>query len=302
MNMIATAESAAQAKALLEAGIDTLYIGDNRFGLRMPRSISKKEMEEIAGLAHAEHKKVTVAVNGLMHNEHIAQLPDYLTYLQKIGIDAVTVGDPGVIMTLKELELKLPYIYDAQTLVTSASQIRFWLKRGAAGAVAARECTFTELKDMQSKLPKPVEVQVYGPTCIHHSKRKLLTNYYQFAHINEGVGKENGLNIRETKDEGHPYPIYQDENGTHIFSSEDIALISYLPVLLEAGLDTWKLDGVLMKGQDFVNIARLYVEAKQALLAGNFEAQTFADALRKLQPQSRRLGTGFFLKRPDAVQ
>jgi len=302
INIIATAESVEQAEALINAGIDTLYIGGNRFGLRMPGALMNEDIRKIAELAHEYNRKVVAAVNGLMHNDHIEELPKYLAFLENAGVDAIIAGDPGVIMLLKELELNLPYIYDAQTLVTSANQIRFWLERGAIGAVAARECTFIELKEIQSQLDKPVEVQVYGPTCIHHSKRRLLTNYYQFTHLYAATSREAGLNIREMKDPEYQYPIYQDENGTHIFSAEDIALIAYLPELHNAGLDTWKLDGILTCGQQFVDIAALYVRAKEALLSGMFDAARFSAELSDLQPKTRKLGTGFFLRKPDEVQ
>ncbi|WP_035199865.1 peptidase U32 family protein [Heyndrickxia coagulans] len=302
IHIIATAESSGQAEALIAAGVDTLYIGGNRFGLRMPGHITLEEIGDITKFAHRQNRKVYTAVNGLMHNGHIEALPEYLSSLEKTGVDAITAGDPGVIQLLKEMKLNLPYIYDAQTLVTSANQIKFWLKRGAIGAVAARECTFIELKEIQAQIKQPVEVQVYGPTCIHHSKRRLLSNYTQFAHLNAGTTVRDRLSISEKKDRENQYPLFEDENGTHIFSAEDIALIRYLPDLHRAGLDTWKLDGILAKGETFTDIAALYVRAKEAVLSGTFDAARFSAELLQLQPETRKLGTGFFLRQPDEVQ
>ncbi|RYL95923.1 U32 family peptidase [Sporolactobacillus sp. THM7-4] len=300
MKITATAESPEQARALLDVGADTLYVGGHPFGLRLPRALGLDEIKEITLLAHRQGKKVNVAVNGLLHNEQVEQLPDYLQRLAEINADAVTMGDPGAILTLQELDLDLPYIYDAGTLVTSAEQIAFWIDHGAIGAVAARELTLSELKEMQSKLNQPVEVLVYGPTCIHQSGRPLVTNYYRYAGMSERTDKDRGLYLRDPKNPDSQYPIFEDEEGTHIFS-QDLSLMPVLQDLYDNGLHTWKLDGVLLHGEAFVQIVRLFAEAREALEAGNFVPAALCNRLQSIQPQSRSLGTGFYLKDPKDI-
>ncbi|WP_439442920.1 peptidase U32 family protein [Listeria aquatica] len=302
MEIIATAESALQAENLLRTGIDTLYVGNSRFGLRLPTSFSLAELEELTKLAHAYQKEILVPVNGLMHNEHFDELPEFLKALAEMKVDKIACGDPGVISTLEELELDLPYVYDAQTFVTSAEQIDFWVKQGAIGAVLARELTRPELFEISQKLDSPVEVLVYGPTCIHQSKRKLVTNYYHIVELDEDASKERGLYLREPNDSDSMMPIYEDENGTHIFSSEDISMMPYLQELFDAGLTTWKLDGILLHGADFVAIAKLFVKAREALESGNFVAETFVNHLAELAPSTRNMNAGFYLKDPGEVK
>ncbi|EIA19243.1 peptidase U32 family protein [Listeria fleischmannii] len=302
MEIIATAESALQAENLLRAGVDTLYIGNSRFGLRLPTSFSNAEIEEITKLAHSFGKKVIVAVNALMHNDHVKELPVFLREMDAMGVDKIAVGDPGVILMLEELEIKVPFIYDAQTFVTSAEQIDFWAGLGAVSAVLARELTRPEVIQIAKRLDIPVEVLVYGPTCIHQSKRKLVTNYYNIVGLQTTADKARGLYLREPNDADSMLPIYEDENGTHIFSTEDISMMPYLAELYDAGVTTFKLDGILMHGADFVSIAKLFVEAKEALIHQNFVAETFVNRLAKLVPDTRELGAGFYLKNPDEVK
>src|SRR5690625_4850942 len=102
IEIIATAESIEQAKALIYGGADTLYIGNEAFGLSLPTSFSLKELKQLTEIAHAEGKKVTVAVNALMHNEHIEKIVPYLKKLHEFKVDAITVGDPGVIHLLNK--------------------------------------------------------------------------------------------------------------------------------------------------------------------------------------------------------
>lgn len=199
MELIATAESVEQGKSLLDAGVDTVYVGEDEFGLRLPASLSLDDIRTLTDYAHDNGKQVHVAVNALMHNDRIEKILPYLEGLESIGVDAMTVGDPGVIHLLKKNNISVPYIYDAQVMVTSANQVNFWAKRGAVGAVLARELTYEELKMIQEQAIVPVEVLVYGATCIHQSKRPLVRNYFGYIQEKTPSMEERQLFLAEPK-------------------------------------------------------------------------------------------------------
>ncbi|MCT4785670.1 peptidase U32 family protein [Exiguobacterium aestuarii] len=298
IQLVTTAQSVEQAEALIKAGTDRLYIGSSRFGLRQKGDWTIDAVREVTQLAHRYGKEVTVAVNNLMHNEHIQELPDYLQALKAIGVDDVTAGDPGAIRLIRQA--KIPYWYDAQTLVTSSKQIQFWAKREAIGAVVAREVTLEELVLIQQQIGLPVEVQVYGPTCIHHSKRPLVTNYFNELGRPSEEAKQREFYMSEPADASSRYPIYEDENGTHIFS-EDLTLMAQLPTLVKHGLHTWKLDG-WHAGEQFVEIVQLFTIARANLLNGQFDRIEMEHRLRELQPEAFRLGTGLLLRKPEEIK
>src|SRR5699024_7589487 len=100
--IIATAESVEQAEQLLAAGVDQLYIGNDDFGLRLPKSFSNEEIKTITKKAHEKKKKVVIEVNGLMHNEHIERIRPYLRFLEEIGVDALALGDPGIVQIMRK--------------------------------------------------------------------------------------------------------------------------------------------------------------------------------------------------------
>lgn len=305
VQIIATAESVDQAEKLLACGVDQLYIGNDDFGLRLPTSFSNEEIETITKMAHEQGKKVIVAVNAIMHNEHIEKIAPFLAFLKKTNVDAITLGDPGVIQVMKKEGVELPFIYDAHTLVTSARQINFWVKRGAIGAVLARELTWVELQQIREQTDVPLEILVYGATCIHQSKRPLVTNYFNFVGKNVDTSKERGLFIAEPKNKETHYSIYEDKHGTHIFATDDVNLMPYLDDLYEVGLNHWKLDGIFTKGEAFVEIAKLFVEAKEALMNGTWTdelKQSLNERLQELHPVERSLSEGFFTKDPSEVQ
>ena len=306
IEIITTIESMKQAEELLEAGVDTLYFGEERFGLRLPASFTREEQRELVALAHRYGKKVNIAVNGIIHPEKMKKVPEYLQFLKEINVDMITVGDTGIIYTMrKNPELNIPYVFDAETLVTSARQINFWAKKGAISAVLAREVPFDEMKEMEHKLQIPVETLVYGATCIHQSKRPLLQNYYNYTQQDEKKDRERGLFLAEPKKEDTHYSIYEDSHGTHIFANNDINLSNELPQLYAHHFRTWKLDGVFTPGEAFVEITKLFVEAKKALLADTWTetlAQEMTNKINGLHPTNRGLDTGFFYIDPESIK
>lgn len=305
VEIISTAESVKQAEALLEIGVDTLYLGEEQFGLRLPYSFSREEQQQLIDKAHQMGKKVIVALNGIMHPEKMKKIPEYLDFLQKISVDQISVGDPGVVYIMKRDGIQIPYIYDGETLVTSSRQINFWAKRGAIGAVLAREVPFEEMKAMKDHLLVPTEVLVYGATCIHQSKRPLLQNYYNFTKNDESVSKERGLFISEPKKEETHYSIYEDSHGTHIFADNDVNLMSELDKLYENDYRKWKLDGIYSPGENFVAIAQLFVVAKERIDRGDWNheiIQQMNQQIKMLHPQNRGLDDGFFHLNPNDIK
>ncbi|OJG83632.1 peptidase U32 [Enterococcus ratti] len=306
IEIITTVESFEQAKALLEAGTDTLYFGEELFGLRLPASFTRNEQRRLVELAHAYGKKVNIAMNGIIHPEKMKKVSEYLQFLKEIKADKITVGDTGIIYIMKKHpKWRLPYVFDAETLVTSARQINFWAKKGADSAVLAREVPFEEMKAMEEKLQIPVEVLVYGATCIHQSKRPLLQNYYNFTKQEGRTDRDRGLFISEPKKEDTHYSIYEDSHGTHIFASNDINLSKELGLLYQHHFCTWKLDGLFTPGENFVYITKEFVKAKNHILTGSWNeeyAQILCKKISELHPKNRELDTGFFYMDPEAIK
>lgn len=303
IELIATAESMAQAEELLAVGVDTLYIGEEDFGLRLPYSFSREEQKALIDLAHANGKKVNVAINGIMHPDKMKKIPEYLAFLADVKPDHVVVGDTGVIYLLQEYDF--PYIYDAETLVTNARQINFWQKKGAVGAVLAREVPFEEMQRLSQHVEVSVEVLVYGATCIHQSKRPLLDNYFNYTKQSESTSKERGLFISEPKKAETHYSIYEDQHGTHIFADNDLNLIKELSELNQAGYQTWKLDGLFTPGANFVAIAKVFAEAKAAIETNSWDDAMVDNAQQEIQkyhPVGRGMDTGFYHLDPTAIK
>ncbi|MDR1568289.1 MAG: U32 family peptidase [Streptococcaceae bacterium] len=305
IEITATCQSLKQARQLVELDITTLYFGEAMFGLRLPHNFTRSEIGELTQIAHQAGKKVTVAVNAIMHPKQMAAIPEYLKFLEQIGVDQITVGDTGVIHVLNRDAYKLPYIYDASTMVTSARQINFWGGFGAIGGVIAREVPKLELAKMSKHLDIFGQILVYGASVIHQSKRPLLQNYYNFIKSAEANEKSANLFLAEPKKENTHYSIYEDNHGTHIFANNDLNLMPVLDELLEMNHTHWFLDGIYTPEDDFTQIVALFTQAALKLANGRCsKAQELflAEKVRALHPKSRGLDTGFYALDPKIIQ
>ncbi len=305
IKIITTVESIEQAKKLLESGVDELYFGQDEFGLRLPSSFDREDQEKLTKLAHEYGKTVSVAVNAILHNEDIEKLPEYLKFLKSIEVDSITVGDPGAIHTMRKNDLFIPFRYDAQVMTTNSRQINFWKDRGAIEAVVARELPKEEIREISKNSKLPIEILVYGATCIQQSRRPLLQNYFNYIKRYDKYGKERGFFISDPNDDSTHYSIYQDINGTHTFANNDINMSLHLSELVEMDISTWKFDGIFTAGDNFVEIVKLFINAKNEILDNNWnedKANELNEAVKKFHPKNRGMDTGFYNVDPSAIR
>lgn len=301
----ATAESIEQVKALLEAGVDRIYVGEEDYGLRLPKNFSYDELREIADMVHEAGKEVTVAANALMHQDMMDNIKPFLDYMKAIQVDYLVVGDAGVFYVNKRDGYHFKLIYDTSVFVTSSRQVNFWGQHGAVETVLAREIPSEELFELADNLDFPAEILVYGASVIHHSKRPLLQNYYRFTQMSEDNSRERGLFLAEPNDPDSHYSIYEDKHGTHIFINNDICMMTKLLELVKHGFKRWKLDGIYCPGDNFVEIVKCFVRARDLIEAGEFsqdQAFVLEETIRRLHPSQRGLDTGFYDFERDKVK
>lgn len=302
----ATAESIEQVKELLAAGVDRIYVGEEDHALRIPTNFTYDELRTIAELVHDAGKELTIAANALMHQEMMDNIKSFMTLLKEINVDYLVVGDTGIFYINKRDGYNFKLIYDTSVFVTSSRQINFWKNHGAVEAVLAREIPSEELFDIAKNLEIPAEILVYGASVIHHSKRTLLQNYYNFTRASEtDLSRDRGLFLAEPSDPDSHYSIFEDKHGTHIFINNDINMMMKLTELYEHGYCHWKLDGIYCPGQNFVEIVKLFVQARELLEQGELtynQAFLLDQEIRRLHPAERGLDTGFYEFERDKVK
>ncbi len=301
--LLVTPLSVDHVKDLLEAGADAFVIGEQKFGLRLAGDFSVVEVEEATALIHAAGKKVYVAVNAIFHNDRLEALDIYLQEMQRIGVDALLFGDPAVVVAVRELGITIPLHWSAETIATNWFQVNYWGLRGSKRTVLARELSVDEVLEIKENTKHEIEVQVHGMTCMFQSKRSLLGNYFLYREeaLEIENRKDNKNMFLHDKERKNKYPIYEDVNGTHIFSPTDMCIIEELTELFEAGVDSFKIDGVLQSYDYVVTVTNLYRQAIDAYFDNGEDAyedikESLFEQVEAIQPALRPLDTGFIFK------
>lgn len=300
--LLVTPKSVAHIETLIEKGADAFVIGEQKFGLRLAGEFDRTAMREAVDIIHAHGKKAYAAVNGIFHNYHLNAVEDYIDFLHEIRVDRIIFGDPAVVMYVKAQQDPIDLNWDAEALVTNYFQCNYWGKRGAKRAVLARELNLEEILNIKAHADVEIEVQVHGMTCMFQSKRMLLGNYYTFQDRQMKIKRnetDKDLLLYDEERENQ-YPVFEDYNGTHIMSPNDICLIEELEPLLEAGIDSLKIDGVLHT-EEYINVCTeqyreaidLYHEDPEA-----YEDEKFmlVDPIEAIQPDHRPFDEGFLFK------
>jgi putative protease len=287
---------------LIEAGADAFIIGEQKFGLRLAGDFSKEQVKEAIAIAHHHHKKVYVAMNAIFHNDLIDELGEYLTFLNEVKADAVVFGDPAVLMVAREVAPDLKLHWNTETTATNWHTCNYWGRKGAKRAVLARELSMDAIIETKEHAEVEIEVQVHGMTCMFQSKRSLLGNYFEYQgkalKIENRAEKEMMFLYDPERD--NKYPIFEDANGTHIMSPNDMCIIDELSEMIDAGIDSFKIDGVLQTSEYVIEVTKKYRKAIDLCESNNTEYEEIKDELlaeiEDLQAKNRPLDTGFFFK------
>lgn len=305
--LLIPASSLEVLKTAVIFGADAVYIGGEAFGLRAKaKNFSPDEMREGIAFAHAHGVKVHVTANILAHNYDLEGAKAYFRELAQMKPDAVIVADPGMVMLAKENCPEIDIHISTQANNTNYMTFRFWYGQGIRRVVCARELSLTEIKQIRENIPEDMEIEcfIHGAMCISYSGRCLLSNYFTGRDANHGACTHpcrwKYAVVEETRP-GEYMPVYENERGTYIFNSKDLCMIEHIPEMLEAGIDSFKIEGRMKTALYVATVARTYRRAIDAALAS-------PEAYEKLLPWCReeiskctyrQFTTGFYFGKPD---
>ena len=285
----------------IDFGADAVYLGGNKLNLRaLSDNFSFEDLKIGLKYAHDRDKKVYVTINVFAHNEDLVGLEDYLKELYELGVDAIIVSDPGIIMTAREVVPNLELHLSTQANNVNYKSAEFWHKNGVKRIVLARELSLEEIKELRAELSETCELEafVHGSMCMAYSGRCLLSNYMTGRDSNRGECAQPcryKYNIVEEKRSGEYFPIIEDEKGTYIFNSKDLCMIEHIPELMEAGIASFKIEGRMKSTFYVASVVKAYREAVDAYLANPKEYvmnPKWMDYLMK--PSHRQYSTGFY--------
>lgn len=288
-------------------GADAVYIGGEAFGLRAKaKNFSNEQIKEGIAFAHERGVKVYITANILAHNDDLAGVEEYFEELREIKPDALIISDPGVFAIAKRVLPDMEIHISTQANNTNYGTYLFWYEMGAKRVVTARELSLKEIKEIRDKIPEDMEIEsfMHGAMCISYSGRCLLSNFMVGRDANQGACTHPcrwKYSIVEEKRPGEYMPVFENERGTYIFNSKDLCMIEYVPEMIEAGIDSFKIEGRMKTALYVATVARTYRKAiddykkDPELYKANME--WYKAEIAKCT--YREFTTGFYFGKPD---
>ena len=304
--LLIPASSLEVLKTAVMFGADAVYIGGEAFGLRAKaKNFSMEDMKKGVEFAHAHGVKVHVTVNILAHNDDLPGVEEYLKELKEVGPDALIIADPGVFELAKEICPEIQRHVSTQANNTNYATYQFWWKQGASRVVSARELSLREIKEIRERIPAEMEIEsfIHGAMCISYSGRCLLSNFFTGRDANQGACTHPcrwKYSIVEETRPGEYMPVYENERGTYIFNSKDLCMIEHIPEMIDAGIDSFKIEGRMKTALYVATVARTYRKAIDDYLE---DPQKYRDNMPWYLDQIsnctyRQFTTGFYFGKP----
>ncbi len=288
-------------------GADAVYIGGESFGLRAKaKNFSIQDMKEGIAFAHDHQVKVYVTANIFAHNEDLEGVRTYLKELKQIRPDGLIIADPGIFEIAGEICPEIERHISTQANNTNYETYKFWHRLGAKRVVAARELSLEELKGLRQNIPEDMEIEafIHGSMCISYSGRCLLSNYFTGRDANQGSCTHpcrwKYAVVEETRP-GEYMPVFENERGTYIFNSKDLCMIGHIPELVDAGIDSLKVEGRMKTALYVATVARTYRKALDDYRESpeKYQANMSWYLEQIASCTYRQFTTGFFFGKPD---
>ena len=288
-------------------GADAVYIGGEAFGLRAKaKNFSMEDMRQGILFAHERGVRVYVTANILAHNGDLEGVRAYFQELKDVGADALIISDPGVFSIAREVLPDMELHISTQANNTNYETYCFWHRLGAKRVVAARELSLKELKEIRAHVPEELEIEafIHGAMCISYSGRCLLSNFFAGRDANQGACTHpcrwKYFLMEETRP-GQYFPVEENDRGTFIFNSKDLCMLEHIPELLEAGIDSFKIEGRMKTALYVAAVARTYRKAIDDCQKDSALYRKNMDWYRQeiVKCTTRPFTTGFFFGKPD---
>ena len=305
--LLVPASSLEVLKTAVIYGADAVFIGGEAFGLRAKaKNFSSSEMKEGIEFAHAHGVKVHVTANILAHNYDLDGARKYFEELKEMKPDALIIADPGMFTIAREVCPEIDIHISTQANNTNYETYNFWYRLGAKRVVAARELSMVEIKQIKERIPadKEIECFIHGAMCISYSGRCLLSNYFVGRDANQGACTHPcrwKYAVVEEQRPGVYLPVYENERGTYIFNSKDLCMVEHIPDLVDAGIDSYKIEGRMKTALYVATVARTYRKAIDDFFESpqKYEANMDWYKAEIAKCTYRNFSTGFYYGKPD---
>ena len=283
-------------------GADAVYLAGGDFGMRaFAGNCTPEELEQAVALCRQNGVAVHVTCNTLPRNDEADRLPEFLERLDSLRVDAAIVADLGVFRLAQKYAPHVKLHMSTQTGVANYQSSRMWHELGASRVILARELSLDEVRVIRAKTPKELEIEtfVHGAMCVSYSGRCVLSNYMTGRDAQRGACAQPcryKYALMEEKRPGEYFPVEEDSKGAYIFSSRDMCMIDHIPELIEAGVDSLKIEGRAKSAYYAAVVTNAYRHAIDSAADGEPLDPVWREEVEKVS--HRHYSTGFFFGEP----
>ncbi len=302
MELLAPAGDMERLHMALAYGADAVYLAGTMFGMRsFAGNFSPEELKTAVELCHSRGVRVHVTCNTMPRNEEISRLPEWLEYLDSLGVDAVILADVGVFALAGKYAPHVERHISTQASIVNYQTARSWYDLGAKRVILARELSLDEVREIRQKTPPELEIEVFGhgAMCVSYSGRCLLSNYMTGRDSNRGACAQPcryQYALMEEKRPGEYFPVFEENGETYIMNSRDMCMIDHIAELMEAGVNSLKLEGRAKSAYYAAIVTGAYRHAIDAAAAGEPLDPVWRDEVEHIS--HRHYSTGFFFGQP----
>ena len=292
-------------KAALLYGADAVYLAGTRFGMRSAAdNFTDGELLDAVKYVHERGKKIYLTMNTMPHGYEYADMRAFLERIKDYGIDAMIVADLGVLAAIREIIPNMEIHISTQASIVSPEAARAYAALGAKRLVLARELTLEEIKVIREGIPSDVELEafIHGSMCVSYSGRCMLSYNLTGRDANRGACTQPCrwvYTVTEEKRPDTPFPIEQNELGTFVMSSKDMCTIEHVPELINAGIDSFKIEGRMKSAYYTAVVTNAYRMAIDAYMRDGENYVYDPSLMRELESVSHReYCTGYYFDDP----
>ena len=302
IELLAPAGDMERLQMALAYGADAVYLAGTMFGMRsFAGNFSPEELKTAVALCHSKGVRVHVTCNTMPRNEEVARLPEWLEYLDSLGVDAVILADVGVFALAGRYAPHVERHISTQASVANYQCARAWHDLGAKRVILARELSLDEIREIRAKTPPELELEAFahGAMCVSYSGRCLLSNYMTGRDSNRGECAQPcryQYALMEEKRPGEYFPVFEEGGETYILNSRDMCMIDHVGELMEAGLNSLKLEGRAKSAYYAAIVTGAYRHAIDAVAAGQPLDPVWRDEVEHIS--HRPYSTGFYFGQP----
>ncbi len=300
--LLAPAGDMERLRMALAYGADAVYLSGPDYGMRASAaSFDAASLRQAAVLCGQAGAALYVTVNTMPRNTDLAGLPGWLEAVQDAGADALILADLGALQLAERYAPQLQRHISTQANVVNYQSATAWHELGASRVVLARELSLEEVAEIRAKTPKSLEIEcfVHGAMCVSYAGRCLLSNYMTGRDALRGACAQPcryRYTLMEEKRPGEFFPIGEDENGSFILNSRDMCMIEHIPALMEAGVDSLKLEGRAKSAYYTAVVTGAYRQAVDAARQGLTLDPIWREEVDKVS--HRPYSTGFWFGQP----